>query len=81
VAAAIRAGLTARLPDMDEYRVARLPDGRVRRHPPGTTQAGKVVVTFGPRDQVDADEIAHIERTKIFLLAVRPLFDFDALVW
>lgn len=81
LASSIRASLAARLPQMDEYRVARHDDGRVRRHPAGSDHAGDVVVEFGPRDQVDASEIARIARVKAFLLGVRPLFDFDVLVW
>jgi putative cardiolipin synthase len=81
LASSIRAALAARLPQMDEYRIARHPDGRARRHPAGHEHAGDVVVVFGPRDQVGASEIARIERVKAFLLGVRPLFDFDVLVW
>jgi putative cardiolipin synthase len=81
LASSIRATLRARRTEMDEYRIARHADGRARRHPPGTARAGGVIVEFGPRDQVDAAEIERIERTKAFLLAIRPLYDFDALIW
>jgi putative cardiolipin synthase len=81
LASSIRSALAARVRQMDEYRIARHPDGRARRHPAGSEHAGDVVVEFGPRDQVDAAEIAQIERVKAFLLGVRPLFDFDVLVW
>lgn len=81
LASSIRSTLAARLSQMDEYRIARHPDGRARRHPSGSDNEGEVVVEFGPRDQVDAIEIARIERVKALLLGVRPLFDFDVLVW
>ena len=81
LASALQTQVAAVLPEMDEYRIARNVDGRARRHPVGTPHAGEVEVEFGPRNQVGADEIASLERTKALLLAVQPMFDFDVLVW
>jgi putative cardiolipin synthase len=81
LASSIRATLARRTAQMDEYLIARHPSGVVQRHPSGTAQAGNVVVVFGPQQQVGEVEIARLRRTKTFLLAVQPLFDFDVLVW
>jgi len=66
---------------MDEYRIARGPDGTPLRHPQGQAAAGQVVVVFGPGQQVDAQRIASLRSTKAWLLGLRNLWDFDAVVW
>jgi phosphatidylserine/phosphatidylglycerophosphate/cardiolipin synthase-like enzyme len=81
LADSIRGELAARRMGMLEYRIARQPDGTARRHPSGTTHAGDVVVEFGPRDHVGADELARIARVKALLLAVRSSYDFDVVIW
>jgi hypothetical protein len=71
----------AKLPQMDEYRIARDFFGQVQRHPEGHSQAGQVVVKFGPRDQVPQTEIDTIEAVKAGLLGLQNLWDFDVEVW
>jgi|GEM_PF-643544 len=81
VAAQTRTELMARLPQMDEYRIARDFFGQVQRHPEGHPRAGQVVVVFGPRDQVPSAEIDAIEGVKAWLLGLQNLWDFDVEVW
>jgi phosphatidylserine/phosphatidylglycerophosphate/cardiolipin synthase-like enzyme len=81
VAARIHDELAARRTRMLEYRIARRSDGTARRHPSGTPRAGEVVVEFGPRDHIGADELARIARIKALLLSVRNGYDFDVVVW
>jgi putative cardiolipin synthase len=81
VAAQTRTELMAKLPQMDEYRIARDFFGQVQRHPEGHSQAGQVVVKFGPRDQVPQTEIDTIEAVKAGLLGLQNLWDFDVEVW
>jgi phosphatidylserine/phosphatidylglycerophosphate/cardiolipin synthase-like enzyme len=81
LARTVRAELAARRAAMLEYRVARRPDGVVRRQPKGTGREGAVVVLVGPAQQVAPDELARLARVKALLLAVRSWYDFDVLVW
>jgi putative cardiolipin synthase len=81
LAARIHDELAARRAHMLEYRIGRHTDGSAQRHPTGTPHAGEVVVEFGPRDHVGADELARIARVKALLLSVRSGYDFDVVVW
>jgi putative cardiolipin synthase len=78
-----RAGLDTmrRSNAMIEYKIAR--DGRRRamRYPGGDPREGQVIVAYGPRDHVPAEQIDELVTLKHLLVGLRAIWDFEVVAW
>lgn len=67
--------------DMLEYTIARDTKKQARRHPRGHPFAGRVVVRFGPRNHVPADQITSLVATKDVVLGLKDMWQFEIVVY
>lgn len=66
---------------MIEYKILRDAHKRARRYPPGDPREGQVMVAYGPRDHVPAEQIEDLVTLKHILVGLRAIWDFEVVAW
>ena len=67
--------------DMLEYTIDRDQLAQPRRHPRGHPFAGRVVVKFGPRDHVSAEQISSLVATKDMMIGIKDMWQLQIVVY
>jgi putative cardiolipin synthase len=67
--------------NMLEYKIAREKNGGPRRYPQGHALAGHVIVEFGPRNHVPAEQVSSLVAQKDVVLGLKDLWEIPLIVY